>query len=680
MEKGSYVDRCVNNDEGGNVLGTLFVQLPSIYTGGKWTIFEGEDDDTGETFDLDEGSAAFGAHFICHYEDCEYEIAKIKSGSRVLLKYSLYYHQGQELPTSSRLSSSMYPLEQSMKNLPRSDRMVLIPTKFEYAASSIVTKGMNVLSPDIRAKAEAIKSAGKKEWKLFLMNAKMVHTQVTRGSYYGETTSSTNAFGILKIYDEDGNDVTTAMKWLQKEVVSFASAEEDKGMTLGKGQTEDRWGRKKSLTYSSSGGGYHHYSDDEETTKSIYRATFVLAFDTTSAETELKCLSGTSGVAEVTRRVVERRDYSLFERVLSVVETKEKSKFDVLSCQNLLQMMIRSKSKECRSVTRIELAKKTLAGLSPSLEPSIELYDTILKAVDKFGSANIAPNVDALLSNATRMKGHDITIFLRRVHFILELTKRTGNQSNLLEKSIRDLTLYGASSVSNSGQCITAIDSMISQHGWKEMGAVVKATLSYLQGATSKSFDDCLNWSLLLQKALTSNHCTSFVEASAKEFAKAFPSRLGINHARITEQKRGASLGAIRLVIGHGTSENCKTLGESLIRSVESLSNLLKAIEESGENTLMLDILNQCLAQCSTTNKYGWSKHKKEDGSIPPSIHIRMVLEQCPDVAQKADGDGRLPLHWVVASCNAPHDSVVDIFEANPRGASVRDPVSGLFP
>ena len=44
MEKGSYVDRCVNNDEGGNVLGTLFVQLPSIYTGGKWTIFEGEDE------------------------------------------------------------------------------------------------------------------------------------------------------------------------------------------------------------------------------------------------------------------------------------------------------------------------------------------------------------------------------------------------------------------------------------------------------------------------------------------------------------------------------------------------------------------------------------------------------------------------------------------------------------
>ena len=31
-------------------------------------------------------------------------------------------------------------------------------------------------------------------------------------------------------------------------------------------------------------------------------------------------------------------------------------------------------------------------------------------------------------------------------------------------------------------------------------------------------------------------------------------------------------------------------------------------------------------------------------------------------------------------SCNAPHDSVVELFEANPRGASVRDPVSGLFP
>ena len=144
MEKGSYVDRCANADEeGGSVLGTLFVQLPSTYTGGKMTIFGSEDDDMGETFDLAGGSAEFGAHFVCHYEDCEYEMAKIKSGSRVILKYSLYYREGQELPTSSLLSSSMYPLEQSMKILPRSDRIVLIPSKREYAASSIVTKGMD---------------------------------------------------------------------------------------------------------------------------------------------------------------------------------------------------------------------------------------------------------------------------------------------------------------------------------------------------------------------------------------------------------------------------------------------------------------------------------------------------------------------------------------------------------
>ena len=147
MEKGSYVERCKTTDEGGNVLGTLFVQLPSVFTGGNISIFNaGETEDGAEekneeetsTFQLGaSGDASFACHFVCHYKDCEYEFAKIKSGSRVLLRYSLCYELGkdQELPTVSALHYSMSSLKWSLENLPPADRMLLIPMKRKYTAS-----------------------------------------------------------------------------------------------------------------------------------------------------------------------------------------------------------------------------------------------------------------------------------------------------------------------------------------------------------------------------------------------------------------------------------------------------------------------------------------------------------------------------------------------------------------
>ena len=90
---------------------------------------------------------------------------------------------------------------------------------------------------------------------------------------------------------------------------------------------------------------------------------------------------------------------------------------------------------------------------------------------------------------------------------------------------------------------------------------------------------------------------------------------------------------------------------------------------------MIRDILNKLLVQNSVTSTHIWRNHKKEDGSFPPSIHIRKVLEAYPDIPPKTDGDGRLSLHYT-----SSFEAVMDIFEANPKGASVRDPVSGLFP
>ena len=61
-----------------------------------------------------------------------------------------------------------------------------------------------------------------------------------------------------------------------------------------------------------------------------------IAYDTTYSESELKCLTGSEGVAEVVDKVVSTRDYDMLERVLKVVEKKKKSKFDVRSCSEVV--------------------------------------------------------------------------------------------------------------------------------------------------------------------------------------------------------------------------------------------------------------------------------------------------------------------------------------------------------
>jgi hypothetical protein len=119
MEKGSRIDRCSIENKGKNILGTLFVQLPSVFTGGKVSVFDGGKDTDGEereetttNFDLgvSSGDAAFSCHFVCHYSDCEFEVSNIQSGSRVLLKYSLHCKVGANYgakPTANKLINGM---------------------------------------------------------------------------------------------------------------------------------------------------------------------------------------------------------------------------------------------------------------------------------------------------------------------------------------------------------------------------------------------------------------------------------------------------------------------------------------------------------------------------------------------------------------------------------------------
>ena len=57
---------------------------------------------------------------------------------------------------------------------------------------------------------------------------------------------------------------------------------------------------------------------------------------------ELKCLRGRRGVAEVTEKILTTRIFCLLERLLAVVEAKERSRFDIKSCRTLISMVTKS--------------------------------------------------------------------------------------------------------------------------------------------------------------------------------------------------------------------------------------------------------------------------------------------------------------------------------------------------
>ena len=153
FQRGSSIDRCCNADENENVLGTLMIQLPANFTGGSMRIWDDNDENSNDSdivqaFDLGSGAtstAPFSCHYLCHYSDCDYEMEKIKSGTRLVLLYSLHYEGNATKPNARRRQLGMAPLERSLELLPRYDRLLAIPLAKTYGSVSLATKGLNTL-------------------------------------------------------------------------------------------------------------------------------------------------------------------------------------------------------------------------------------------------------------------------------------------------------------------------------------------------------------------------------------------------------------------------------------------------------------------------------------------------------------------------------------------------------
>ena len=388
----------------------------------------------------------------------------------------------------------------------------------------------------------------------------------------------------------------------------------------------------------------------------------------------------------------------MLERMLEVVE-RNKSKFDVQSCQKLLQMLTRSRSKNALSSDRIVLVNKTLSGLSPSLEPDDELFNMILSAVEKFGHDNLTSSISAILNDKARLKDHSLRVFLRRVEFILALDKSLENGTSYLEKSISDFTSQASQIGTSSNVLNTTIFSMITEHGWDKMASVVEATLSFLHRSfgmsiTNQSISALLDRALLIWKL--HEHSCDFLQTCLVNFAKDFVAALDRSGSSglLRGDKQKVFVKAICYTMTHVTNDNQRNIwGRWAINSPDVLSALLEAIPAQstalGYNSevLLRDILNKCLVQ-NSTSWYGRSNPRREDGTIDPSLHVQRLLTDYPNLPRMMDDDGRVTLHYAAASRSdltaanqrAPFDTIKHILNAYPEGASIRDPVTRLYP
>jgi len=740
MEKTSRIDWTneENDGEGGDIFGTLLVQLPSSFTGGGFSfIRQGEEDGSCTTFSLgggDNGDAEFALHYLCQYAEGQYKMETLESGSRVVLKYSLRYDESDERHTLALLRSSMLPLEQSMAFLPPLERIVLVPLLKEYDVSSLIMNGINELSYEHRSKAEAIKAARKGDWRVLIVNAKMVHSYPDN---YNTMESFTTKTTILHMIDEEGNDVTKSMEWLE-DTINFDSivtgnTGNDMGTILSIRQEAadpyddynddygppchfpDEWGETtKQDTVSCccyhgrSECRVHQYAEDSST----YTASFILAYDAASAEPELMCLSGIKGVTTISKQVVSTQDYNLLKRVLSVVESNDESKFSRESCCSLLTML--NKSKYDRS-TIISTVNKMLLGLSTHHEPDDNLYLAILASVKIFGWKELSDSVKKLITDSARKKsGKKKTLikkttkksvtkhisrvglsnFLRRVSFILSIERSSSDCSqseaaSLISGCISDLARSDCRDTTNlSTSNVVKVDGLVETYGWKSVSNVFEASLAFLWKLKSTlPISTLLSLAELLMKLDLAKHdMKGHLQNFAINFARRAtveirPSSVATLSGYLTGRQEALFLKSIRLLLQYGKEKEFDDFGKVAASKEDILTKIVNSIttciDGVDNQDILRGMLNKCLIQHSVPEK-NWAQDKR---LVIPSQHIRQIIAARPTICNETDEvTGRLPLHYAVARSGITPRNVLEILNENKDAASIIDPVSGLFP
>lgn len=152
-EPGSFFAKHRDTEKVEGMFGTLVVQCPSEFKGGKFIVSHNGET---KTFVQDDKK---GFSYIALYADCEHEIEPIESGYRVALVYSMSYKGAGNPPSVDttkyhRLATTIARLDEFRS------KILCVPLHHQYTTASLSQYGKGALKGKDRNKFEAFASAG----------------------------------------------------------------------------------------------------------------------------------------------------------------------------------------------------------------------------------------------------------------------------------------------------------------------------------------------------------------------------------------------------------------------------------------------------------------------------------------------------------------------------------------
>ena len=760
----------ITNQVAGILAGTMLPTLDDDFSdvsvamsanGGGGEEEEEEEKDIREEkmqFTLGAGDdSAFGCRFMCYYGGCDFSMKQILTGRRIMLAYSLCHDDDDNeveeeektkkktkeadkkslKPNATLVCSSMVPLQRSLALLPRADRIFLRPLSFNYDSVSLSNHGIEALEGDDRKIAQGLKVAVGKDWKLFIVEAKMVHNRTI--GYYGSTTKSEYLPGeLLKIFDKDGDEMEDETEDWISSILDFASCEvDDNGAILcremgdafdpGTGcdcgmcgpkfvpkdyTIEDVWGEGDCVT---SECGYH----DITKKKTTYSSHFLLAYDE-SSEFELMALGGHIAMENAVDDVVCSWDASLLKRLVETMQLKgPKCALPLSSCRTLLSTILGED--EDSEEDHLVLDEKDMMSFVPTVlrnlcsedEPDEDLYKLVLSAIEKLGWHNLVEPIATMMNKKSKLQTLKLPQFLSRVEFIFKAEAISSCSTDEL-RTFLDLSCYDFSlspnykrhprtaiklkRVDTSAIC-EKLEGWVKDRGWELMQGVAQVTISACANIDEQQNNDYQEESTGLMKRceallrlysanpsgrheITKLLCdaTSDIVRKIERPGKILKNGTGpLSDEDILASKEWMHMLLTRLLFRFGSQTIFDRFGKCLVKEEGALLTVLKYLDEDQTmlHPIQRDILNRCLVQHSVE---GIWKKEAIDEFRSSSLHIRRILSFRPRIACEKDDEGRIPLHWST-DCDDPKlDNVTDIFNSNTKAVAVVDPITGLFP
>jgi hypothetical protein len=195
-----------------NMLATLSIQLPSIYTGGELIVHLDDKKATQYHFcekNNNEIDPKKISHYTCHYADLLHEVKRVTSGFRTVLVYSLCSTGNSETIANETVVKTD-KLQIGLEKLSQTNSIVGFLLEHKYTDKSFKESGVQALKTIDRGRFNRLKSANdalneEKQFEFYIACVSMEKSEYDVSGHY-EEDSSDSSFEYSRPDSENDDD------------------------------------------------------------------------------------------------------------------------------------------------------------------------------------------------------------------------------------------------------------------------------------------------------------------------------------------------------------------------------------------------------------------------------------------------------------------------------------------